>query len=204
MTESDIQSGEVQAPGRGGLRDNALLGVALALPLVVVVVFLVMTMVPRWTVAAPQYDLVLSSIGSWDHGGRHSLTFSVRDNRVVADFRPPAPNNAPLRQTLYLFDHATLDVREVPVAVPGDLVEGESRTVPVDALAARTVVAQTRAPDGYEFHLRTSSSPGIVGDIFGMRRYDQNGSIRNGGRVIPITIPGNSSYSVTAVGWLGR
>jgi hypothetical protein len=203
MTESNIQSGDVPAPGRGWLRDNALLVIALALPLLVVVIFLVMTMVPRWTVAAPQYDLAMSATGSWDQGSRHSLTFSVRDNRIVADFRPPGPNSSALRQTLYLFDHATLDVREVPVTVPGDLADGESRTIVVDALAARPVVAQTRAPDGYEFALRTSNSPGLVGEVFGMRHYDQHGSIRNGGRVISVALPGSYSYSVTAVGWLG-
>ncbi|HET9370826.1 MAG TPA: hypothetical protein VFO19_11285 [Vicinamibacterales bacterium] len=203
MTESDIQSGEVRTPPRGRLRDNALLLVALALPLLVVALFLVMTMVPRYTVAAPRYDLVLSAIGSWDYSGRHSMTFSVRDNRVVADFRPPSPNSAPIKQVLYVFDHTTLDLREVTVATPTDLVDGDSRTVVVEALASRPVIAQTRAPDGYEFQMRNSRSPGIVGEVFGMRRYEQQGTIRNRGRAIPISIPGNFTYSVNAIGWLG-
>ena len=97
-----------------------------------------------------------------------------------------------------------MNVRQIPLDLPEQLAEGEtSRTVAVAALAGRRVLAQTRAPDGYELRSRSHSSPGLIGDLFGMRRYDQSVSLVNRGRVVPIALPSPYEYqSPAAVGWL--
>jgi hypothetical protein len=45
--------------------------------------------------------------------------------------------------------------------------------------------------------------PGLIGDIFGMRRDGQPAAIVNRGRVVPIDIPTPSQYQAPAfVGWV--
>ena len=80
---------------------------------------------------------------------------------------------------------------------------GETATIPIKALAGRRVLAHTRAPDGYELQSRSSSSPGVIGDLFGMRRYGNAVAIANRGRVVPVLVPGRYRYEVPdLVGWI--
>ena len=49
----------------------------------------------------------------------------------------------------------------------------------------RRVSSTTTAPDGYELKMRTGGGTGLVGDLFGMGRYDRSVSLVNRGRVLP-------------------
>jgi hypothetical protein len=191
--------------GRRVLRDNAFLVAAVALPVIVVAFFLLASAVPRWLVPPPAYDLLLRAARPYDQGRpRVSVEFKVRDGRVEAVVRPVAAAAYPQPATLLLFEHETMNVREVPFDVP-DLAESDPpRTIVVEALAGRQVLAQTQAPDGYVVEPRTHRGSGIVGDLFGMNRYDYGLALVNKGRVVPITLASTDHYysPVSAVGWV--
>ena len=184
------------------LRDNAFLVAAFALPVAVVLLFLVASVIPRWTVPPPAYDLVLRAAGQYDPARRISVEFAVRDGRIEATVRPLPMHGYPQIASLVLVEHATMNVREIPVPLPATMAENDPpQTIVVEALAGRRVLAQAKAPDGYEFEVRTRRGPGLVGEIlFGMNRYDQAATLVNRGRVVPIVLaraaPGPS------VGWL--
>ena len=193
------------------LRDNAFLVAAVSLPLVVVAFFLLSTAIPRWTVPPPAYDLLLraNDVYNSNQTNPRVTEFSVRDGKVEAKIRA-IPANAYLSRTaLFLFDHATLTVSEIPVELPDKLVlvEGDPpRTIVVDTPQGRRVLAQARAPDGYQLETRSQRGPGIVGELFGMHRYNSDSVLTNRGRVVQVTLPGpyQNQYvsSVSALGWL--
>ena len=195
-------------PGRGFLRDNVFLVAAVALPLVVVAFFLASTAIPRWLVAPPAYDLLIRATEAYNQTKPPiGVDFAVNNGKVNVTFRAAPPNTYPLRSRLFLFDHTTMSVREIPVDLPDNLVEGDPpRTIAVDALAGREVLADAKAPDGYELQSRYQRGPGIVGEVFGMNRYDAEASLVRSGRVIPIALPMpfQNIYSspVYSVGWL--
>jgi hypothetical protein len=194
-------------PGDGRwLRDNAFLVAAVSLPAVIVVFFLLSAAVPRWLVDPPAYDLVLRAAEPYNQAGaRIAVDYSVRDGRVEATVRPLPANAYPQAWVLFLFDHNTMNVREIPVDVPATLAENDPpRTIVVSALASRQVVAETTAPDGYEFTIRSNHGSGIVGEIFGMHRYDQTPTLVKNARVVRIPLPTVSQYVSPAslVGWL--
>lgn len=185
------------------LRDHAFLVAAVSLPLVVVGFFLLVTAIPRWVVPPPAYDLLLRASSFDQAGPRATVELSIHEDRLLATVRPLSANAAPQRTTLWLFDHRTLNVRQVPLEIPEPAAGEPARTVVVDAVAGRRVLVQSKAPDGYELVTRGHGSPGIVGDVFGMRRYDQALSLVNRGRVIPIEMPSSHEYwSPGFVGWL--
>jgi hypothetical protein len=192
--------------GRGRfLRENAFLVAAVALPLVVVGFFLVATAIPRWRVPPPAYDLLLRTTGHVDQTRpRVAVEFAVRDSRVEATVRGLPANGYPQVPKLFLVDHQTVNVREIPVDLPVNLGETDPPvTVPVSALAGRRVIAEARAPDGYEFHSRGYRSTGLVGGLFGMGSHNEKVSLVNRGRVVPISFPSNEyGYSVSFVGWV--
>lgn len=192
--------------GRGRfLRENTFLVAAALLPLVVVGFFLIAAAVPRWLVAPPAYDLLLRTSGSSDQTRpRVVVDFAVRDGRVEATVRGLPATAYPQVPALFLFDHQTMTVREVPFDLPVNLTELDPPvTVAVSALAGRRVLAQARAPDGYELATGRHRSTGLVGDLFGMGRSSWRVSLVNKGRVVEISLPAHEyGYGVSAVGWV--
>ena len=194
------------ASARRFLRDNVFLVAAVLLPVLVVALFLAATAIPRWRIPPPAYDVVLRVPGPFDQARpRVAVDFAVRNGRVEATVRPIPATGYPQLASLFLVDHATGDVQRLAVDVPQDMGENDPpRTFPIEALAGRRVLDQTRAPDGYELQTRTHGSPGIVGDLFGMHRYDARAALVKDGRVVPIALPPPYEYqaSVSAVCWL--
>ena len=192
-----------------------MLVAAFALPGAVAALFLVAMAIPRWTVPLPQHDLVMS-IERWDSTPADVfVTFVVRDGRLEADLRPVIkPDNPavgltyPPKYALLLFDHQAMEVRELPLTLPQSLAEGETRTVPVEALAGRRIVPGGDAPDGYKVSsLNTGSSGGgIVGEVFGMnRRYRRGVAVAKNGRTVDLELPGphRDSYNeIHTIGWI--
>jgi hypothetical protein len=192
--------------GRGYLRENnAFLVAAVALPVVVAGLFILATAVPRWTVADPQYDLVLRARSYDVAQAKVVVDFNVRNGQVEAVVHPAPANGYTQPWSLFLFEHETKTVREIPVDLPTSLGEGESRTIVVDAVADRHLNTAVTAPDGYELMMHSSGGGGLVGDIFGMGRYRQTLALVNQGRVVPIVLPtayqtyGSPAY---ALGWV--
>jgi hypothetical protein len=194
----------------GFLRDNAFIVAAVVLPVAVAAFFVVATVIPRWTVPPPSYDLVMRTTRPYDATRTGVVVdFAVRGGRVEATLRPPPPPNVYAEPSaLLLFDHNTMSVREIPLELPTRMEEGEPpRTIVVEALSGRRVSPQAEAPDGYALQNRTGSGPGLVGELFGMGRYRPTAALVNGGRrVVQLTLPApyRDPYQspVYHVGWV--
>jgi hypothetical protein len=186
------------------VRQNIFLVAAVALPLVVVIFFLLAAGIPRWTVPPPAYDVILRGNTYDQPTQRVSVEFFVRDGRVQATVRPVAANMYPTRSTLFLFDHKTMKATQIAVQVPS-LKEGDpDQTFLVPELAALQVSSGSVAPDGYELKHQSDSGSGLVGDIFGMSRYRRNAALVNRGRVISVDLPSPyETYSpIYILGWV--
>ena len=191
------------------LRQNAFLVAAVALPLLVVLFFVVASAVPRWFVPPPAYDLLLRvTEPSGSTAPQTSVEYHVRDGHVEATARRVDKNSWELVWALYLYEAETGRARKIavdlPRVLPGDETE---RTIVVEELAGRRVLNQRKAPDGYELQTVNQRSPGIVGDLFGMGRYDSGVAIANKGRVIRIALSTAPYYYPSlpdVVGWVER
>jgi hypothetical protein len=172
--------------------------------LVIVGLFLLATFIPRRLVPPPSYDLLLSAEGGYESvPARLAVEYTVRGGRVEAIVLPAPPAHYQRPAALFLFDHTSLTAREVPVDLSvGVTEESGPRARPIDALADRRVVTETRSPDGYEFQTRRARDGGLVADLFGMSRSDA-GALINRGRVIPIELPAPYAHAnARAIGWL--
>lgn len=188
------------------LRKNAFLVAAAVLPVLVVAFFLVATAIPQWTVPPPAYDLVLRVTKPYTQPrAQVAVQFKVRDGRLEAVVQRTALESYEPPWSLFVFDHQTMNLTEVPVNVPDSIpADSPSQTIVVDAFANRRIVDQAKAPDGYELRRDGYGNSGLVGDLFGMRRYDRRATIVNSGRVIKIPLPADYQYvsAIDAIGWL--
>lgn len=182
--------------GPSFLRKNAFLVAAVALPVAVVALFLAFSVVPRWLVPPPTYDLLFGAGGPYDQvRPRIAVDYKVRDGRVEAVVQALPANSYPQISSLFLFDHLTAEVREIPFDLATDLSEGDPpRTITIDALPGRHVLAQSKAPDGYELDTRSTRGPGLIGDLFGMNGYQQFASLVKSGRSVRIALPSPHRY----------
>jgi hypothetical protein len=185
------------------LRDNAFLIAAVSLPVAIVGMFLLITAIPRWTVSPPQYDLLLRTTEYSSANVPVSVELVVRDETLQAMVRVVKDQQAS-RVRLWRFDHATMSAREVPLDVPAAVFGSEQvQTIVVEALRGQRVVTDTKAPDGYQLRTARDGRPGLIGDIFGMRRYGQPPAIVNRGRVIPIEVSTANRYDEPVfLGWI--
>jgi hypothetical protein len=190
----------------GFLRNNVFLVAAVALPVLVIGFFLLASAIPRWLVSPPAYDLLLR-VGK-PSGPRAALTvvdYNIREGHVEATVRPALRNQYEQTFALFVFDHATQNLTEVPVSLPDTLPEDSGpRLIVVDALAGRRILQQAKAPDGYELQTGRWHGAGLVGELFGMHTHDPSATLVNKGRIIPIPLPPGYEYlsPVSAIGWL--
>jgi hypothetical protein len=130
----------------------------------------------------------------------------VEDGQLEAIVRPVQKDQYAERWSLFRFDHQTMNLQEIPFKIPDSLPpDGPAQTIVVDALGGRRVLVQAKAPDGYELRTDTNrGSAGLMGDLFGMRGYDQTVVLTNKGRVVSLPLPSGYQYlsPVSAIGWL--
>jgi hypothetical protein len=194
---------ESRATPRGFIRDNVFLVAAVLLPVVVIVFFLLFTIIPRWMVAPPRYDLLVQTTEYDGTPRRVNVEVFVRDDRLQMSVRPPGENTYGPRVRVWRVDHSTLTPSEIQLHVPDQMPANGGSTTVVDALRNERVVTDVKAPDGYQIQTTTHDGPGFVGDLFGMRRYDRGLVVANRGRVISIRIPTQNVYQTpTFVGWM--
>jgi hypothetical protein len=184
------------------IRDNIVLVAGIALPLVVMLLFLLATWIPGWLVDPPQHDLLISGV-SWNDQSRDTANLIVTDDgRLKVRYFREAEGQSPKRQ-LFLFDHAANEVREIllPNPVEANFIDSEYE-VSLPEFEARTVSTKRIAPDGYEFLGHQYVRDYFLGWGFGGRRSKL--SIRKSGAVV--AIPTLSSYpyynGTEFVGWL--
>jgi hypothetical protein len=184
------------------LRDNAFLVAAVSLPLAVIGMFLLLTAIPKWTVAPPRFDLLLQTTEYDRTNSPISVELFVRGQALQARLRVVKEGHVP-RVRLWRFDHATLSAREVPMNLPTPAGGDDVQTVVVDALRGRRIVTDANAPDGYQMRTPDGGGPGVIGEIFGMRRNGQPAAVVNRGRVVPLEIPTANRFQAPAfVGWV--
>ena len=131
------------------IRKNPMLAAGILLPVVVVVFFVLATAVPRWLVAPPQYDFVFTSIPP-NTAPAVELRIAVEQEKVTARVYAAERGRSKIRN-LYLFDHETQSVREIPIKLPTDLDNIENGAyLDIPELESRIVSTSRTAPDGYE------------------------------------------------------
>ena len=187
------------------LRDNAFLAAAVLLPVLVVGFFLLATAIPRWTVPPPAYDLLVKGYKpySGDYRLKVSYDLDVQSGRLRLTVRPLATEQYQNKPLLFLVDHRTQDVRQLPLTLRETPPETPETTV-FDPVPGRTLLEGSKAPDGYTLEQRPYHSTGILGDLFGMHSYQYGMVLMNRGRVIPVALPDPYDSPVYFVAWVSN
>lgn len=208
------------------IRKNFLLVSAVALPVIVIVLYVAATTLPRFFVAPPEHDLVLQfqpTAYDYDNGRARSVPSRVavvveRGQARIVVTEVPGEGEAPRRvelgfflPRLFRYDAREGRITELDVPLPDDLAErsrGSDWTIP--ALDRVTLSENVTAPDGYRFESGYDRPGGLAVELFGGRSRLAGPRIERNGRIIGIPEPDDFTpdryYArrLEFVGWVVR
>jgi hypothetical protein len=193
------------------LRENPTIAFGLGLPLLLVVVFLLVSGIPALLVAPPQYD-VLYATEYYNY--QNGVQISVIGQRVQVIHQGVEQANRKPR--LWRYNPKTGAVKEIAIVMPSGLPqagetaaggeEGSKTTViSIPDLEGLTVDSSSIAPDGYEFRSgSTRYSRNIFGELFYSSRYRHEAVLTKNGRSIRLPNAAGRYYgnSTQFIGWV--
>lgn len=191
------------------LRENPTIAFGLGLPLLLVVMFLLISGIPALLVADPQYD-VLYATGYNNYPNGVQISVVNRKIQVVylgssAGYQNPR---------LWRYSPKTGGVQEISIMLPPGLTPPGQRPAPdaakitaidVPDLDGLTIDSSSVAPDGYTF---SAGMNGYSGDVFtGLfygARYGSVAVLTKQGRSIRLPNSGNIYYgnNTRFIGWV--
>lgn len=181
-------------------RDNVLIVIGIALPLLVVAFFVVASRLPQAYVDPPQHDLLLlTQYGGYDarpvrlevlvNNGR----LQVRAHKMPSAANPQIPYGGPSPR-LFLWSHETRSAHEVQLLLPSDLeslIDGAEIPPPAE-LAERRLSTELISPDGYELRTNGYGGDGLFGLFFDRGR--PRTLIAKDGAAQVVSLPGEVPY----------
>lgn len=134
------------------IKKNPALAAGILLPVILVVLFSIADLLPRFMVKPPAYDL-LFSMKSYSAVGEYEYKFSVEDHHLKWQMRrlPGSKGNGGYNYHVYWYEAASRTVHELPLETKKSI--GKSWvTLPLEEVAEWEISPELTAPDGYRLH----------------------------------------------------
>jgi hypothetical protein len=193
------------------LRENPTIAFGLGLPLLLVLVFLLISGIPTLFVDPPQHD-VLYATGFYN--AQEGLQIAVVDQKVQVNYRGIVQSREIPR--LWRYYSKTGAVQEIAILLPRGLKSfgansiepGDfTTTTPIDVpdLKGLVVDSSSIAPDGYEFSSGSDRYSGnVFRGLFYSSRYRHQATLSKNGRSIRLTHVDNPYYlqNTRFIGWV--
>lgn len=193
------------------LRENPTIAFGLGLPLLLVVVFLLISGIPALLVDPPQYE-VLYATEYYNY--QNGVQISVVGQKVQVVYQ--GSQQANLKPRIWRYNPKTGAVQEIAIMLPPGLPQAEktpatpgeepkTTVISVPDLEGLTVDSSSIAPDGYEFRLGQERYSGnVFGDLFYSSRYRHEAVLTKSGRSIrlPNAVGPYYSSNTQFVGWV--
>ena len=193
------------------LQENPTIAYGLGLPLLLVVIFLIVSGLPQLLVAKPQYELLYAT-GYQNY--QHIVQIIVVEQKVQVIYQGAAYGNE--RPRLWRYNPQTGGVQEIAIILPPSPVSSANRSdadsqsptttvIDVPDLAGLKIDSSSVAPDGYEFRAADNRySHNIFGGLFYSRRYSQEAVLTKSGRSIRLPNSNDRYYGPNTqfIGWV--
>ena len=196
-------------------KNNVFLVAAICLPLLIILLFGLATVLPRWWVQDPAFDLLFQVNPGGQAQESFGVSFHATGVGVLATVAYDHDGRRLPRHRLYRFVSEAGETRELLFTVPAPVKSrlrqsGQdngyvTEEVPVDSANFGLLDARV-APDGYQARAGRYRGSGLFGELFGMRGRRNHFSIIKDGRVIEVPVPDDNAYyyynQAQVLGWI--
>jgi len=186
------------------LKENAVLVAGVALPLILTLVFFMVTRIEHSNIKAPEYKVAYTAP---EQGRSYDHRYQVinKQGTLYLSFRNPQNKNARIshlsKPSLYIFD---------PVTNKSQIVELPEIDMDSDEEKIQVVIEDTKnmvfsrnpqSPDGYRFENSYRRNGNLMTELFGGGYKNRRSFvIRNGAR--SVKLPNANTYQSRFVGWV--
>lgn len=196
------------------LRENPTIAFGLGLPLLLVIVFLLISGLPALLVAPPQHDVLYATNYNYYGNSQNGIQIAVVNNNVQVNYL----GNAQAYQypRLWRYNPKTGAVKEIAILLPPGLIPpnqaSDSNDKPLSVtpinvpdLAGVTVDSSSLAPDGYQFSTGSDAYSGrAFTGLFYSSYYREQAELVKNGRSIRLPNVDGAYYGNSArfIGWV--
>jgi len=181
-------------PQKSFFRENFVLIVGLALPVLLILGFMVATSLPQIVSDPPKYDLVFATVDYPPNANSIpvSVRFVVKDHVLKAQYArtPVVPGAYPYNgwRKLYVYQAKTQKVRELPFVYPPEMesITGMKEET-VEATHDLRLDTTLQAPDGYELAYDSYSNSGLLNELF-WSSYTREPRLKKGSSSVRLTV----------------
>jgi len=194
------------------LRENPTIAFGLGLPLLLVVVFLLISGIPSLLVDPPEHDVIYATEY---YNYQYGVQISVVNKKVQVVYQGSVLNNQKPR--IWRYEAKSGAVREIAYLLPPGLTpQGQKPVTPEDAtrttlidvpdLEGVTVDSSSIAPDGYEFSVGNDRyGRSLFDGLFYSSRYRYEAVLTKKGRSIRVPNAAGQYYysgNTRLIGWV--
>lgn len=182
-------------------KDNFVLIVGLALPVLLMIGFMVASTLPQ-SGEPPKYDLVFSTNDYRNNQQTPvAVNLVVKNGVLTAQYtrRKDQENYGTYWPTIYLFDAKTQNVRKLEFGIPNDAdkIVG-TKDEPVEATKGMKLSTEMKSPDGYQLSDNYYRHGGLFNEVFfGWGGSSGNTTITNGSRNVKLSPDNGQTYFYT-------
>ena len=185
------------------IKENLVLVIGLALPVLLIVLFFVATVIPKSMGTPPQYEMLFSTTRyDYQNKPEYVLDFNVKNKQLMAKaikYDEKINNNA--SKILMAYDGKTETTREIKIDA-SKLADGAE--VILEETNKFSIDTAVISPDGYVLDSSNYNSNGLVGGLFGGGNRNSGYRLKKGGvgYKVPTLQPDNYYNQLQFIGWI--
>ena len=185
------------------IKENLVLVIGLALPVLLIVLFFVATVIPKAYNTPPQYEMLFSVVNyNYQNRPDFDMSFSVKNQQLmVKPKKIEGKDNYNNTKKLMAYDGKTETMREIAI---DDSKLSDGATMVLAETQSMTIDAATISPDGYVLEGPNYNGNGLVGGLFGGGYRNQGYRLKKGSIGYKISNQqGNYYYDqMQFIGWV--
>lgn len=185
------------------IKENLVLVIGLALPVLLIVLFFVATVIPKMNSTPPQYE-VLFSVQDYTSQNKQDyiIDFKVKDKKLMVKSKKTNEKNYYNNyKKLMAYDSKTEVMREISIDA-NQLIDGAE--ILLAETKNMTIDTAMQAPDGYMLENQGYSGTGLVGNLFGGGYRNHGYRLKKGNVGYKINTQQNNYYydQLSFIGWV--
>lgn len=187
------------------IKENLVLVIGLALPVLLIVLFFVATVIPKSMATPPQYEMLFSTTRyDYQNKPEYMLDFNVKNKQLMAKaIKYDEKNNNNASKILLAYDGKTETTREIRIDTSKLTHGAEVVLEETNKLSIDTAVI---SPDGYVLDNSDYNNNGLAGGLFGVGNRNSGYRLKKGGvgYKVPTLQPDNYYNQLQFIGWIAE
>lgn len=185
------------------IKQNLVLVIGLTLPLLLILVFILATVIPKTMATPPQYEMLFTTMKyEYENSPDYLLDFNVKNKQLWLKVKKNEAKDKNFNaKKLMAYDGKTETTREIVIDT-SKLVDGSEMVL----TETKNMVIDTAntSPDGFALEGPNYAGNGLVGGLFGSSYRSSGYRIKkdNFGYKLPNSVPENYYADLKFIGWV--